>query len=313
MRSWPALLLALAACDALGAGGGGGGSATKMTESGTKHGSAGGFSAQLSSELGKQGVEAASIGNPGPAPKTAPATGSAGSEAQAPATGSATKVAVADVPAPANDTKAAPADTKAAPADTKAAPADTKPAPADTKPAPADTKLGDTKLATPATGQAVATQTAAAPATKGIANRVPVKPSGEQAQIKFDLEPNWERDVGEAGTFSLVVKVPNTEEQRVFYARYSFEDQAAPNDCDSYRKFLEDKKILTVTLNRQRGAACYIEGTDGSGVANYRYLVTYSGKRLLCTGSLYKDQAALGDLRDKVLMQAKKICETLAL
>ena len=35
----------------------------------------------------------------------------------------------------------------------------------------------------------------------------------------------------------------------------------------------------------------------------------------MCRGSLYKDAAstALGDLRDKVLMQAKKICETLAL
>jgi hypothetical protein len=44
-------------------------------------------------------------------------------------------------------------------------------------------------------------------------------------------------------------------------------------------------------------------------------LQTYGGKRLLCHGSLYKDpaSAALGDLRDKVLMQAKKICETLAL
>ena len=141
-----------------------------------------------------------------------------------------------------------------------------------------------------------------------------MKPSAELAAIKFDLEPNWDRDLGEAGTFSLVVKVPNTNEQRVFRVRYGYEDQSAPPDCDGYRKFLDDKKVMTVTLNRQRGAACYIEGSQG-GVAVFRYLLTYGGKRLMCSGSLYKDpaSASLGDLRDKVLMQAKKICETLAL
>jgi len=149
-----------------------------------------------------------------------------------------------------------------------------------------------------------------APATAPAANRAHVKPPADLAAIKFDLEPNWDRDFGEAGTFSLVVKIPNTEEQRVFSIRYGYEDQAAPVDCDQYRKFLEEKKVITPTLNRQRGGACYVESQSA-----FRYLVNYGGKRLLCTGSLYKDSAsaALGDLRDKVLMQAKKICETLAL
>jgi hypothetical protein len=151
-----------------------------------------------------------------------------------------------------------------------------------------------------------------APPTKqgALLDRKPVKPSAEIAAIKIDLEPNWDRDYGEAGTFSLVVKVPNTNDTRVFGARYGYEDPAAPVDCDQYRKFLEDKKVMTVTLNRQRGGACYIESKD-----SFRYLVNFGGKRLMCSGSLYKDAAstALGDLRDKVLMQAKKICETLAL
>lgn len=288
------LLLAVAACDALGAGGGGGGSGAKVAESGTKRGSAGGYSAQLSSELGKQGVEPQTIGSPGPAPK---GTGSAAAVAPTPApvkeAGSAATPVQSPTPANAGSAEKVPANVPDKVAD----------------------KGGEDK-ATPLTSTDTSTpKNMPAPPTpaKGIANRVPVKPNAEQAQIKFDLEPNWERDIGESGTFSLVVKVPSSEEQRVFYARYSFEDQSAPPDCDSYRKFLEDKKLLTVTLNRQRGAACYVEGTDASGVAMYRYLVTYSGKRLLCTGSLYKDQAALGDLRDKVLMQAKKICETLAL
>ena len=151
-----------------------------------------------------------------------------------------------------------------------------------------------------------------APPTKqgALLDRKPVKPTGELAAIKFDLEPNWERDIGEAGTFSLVVKVGELGETRVFAAYYGYEDQNAPFDCDQYRKFLEDKKVMTVTLNRQRGGACYIESKD-----SFRYLVNFGGKRLVCSGSLYKDaaSAALGDLRDKVLMQAKKICETLAL
>ncbi len=137
-----------------------------------------------------------------------------------------------------------------------------------------------------------------------------MKPSADLAAIKFDLEPNWERDVGKAGTFSLVLKVPNTNDTRVFSVRYGYEDQSAPVDCDQYRKFLEDKKLMAPTLNRQRSGACYIESKT-----EYRYLVNYGGKRLMCEGSLYKDaaSASLGDLRDKVLMQAKKICETLAL
>jgi hypothetical protein len=140
--------------------------------------------------------------------------------------------------------------------------------------------------------------------------RVYVKPSADVAAIKLELEPNWERDVGEAGTFSLVVKVPNTEESRVFAVRYGYDNQAAPVDCDAYRKFLEDTKTMTPTVNRQRSGACYVESASV-----FRYMINYGGKRLMCQGSLYKDaaSASLGDLRDKVLMQAKKICETLAL
>lgn len=157
--------------------------------------------------------------------------------------------------------------------------------------------------------------TTAVGAVKAPATRAYVKPAADVAAIKLELEPNWERDMGEAGTFSLVVKVPNTDDTRVFAVRYGYEDASAPNDCDQYRKFLEDKGAMKVKLNRQSGGACYIEGTDQSGLLAYRFLLTYGGKRLMCHGSLYKDPASssLGDLRDKVLIQAKKICETLAL
>ena len=63
-------------------------------------------------------------------------------------------------------------------------------------------------------------------------------------------------------------------------------------------------------MNRQRGGACYVESDS-----MFRYLVNYGGKHLICYGSLYKDAASsqLGDLRDKVVMAAKKICETMSL
>ncbi|HEU0030991.1 MAG TPA: hypothetical protein VFQ53_10195 [Kofleriaceae bacterium] len=147
------------------------------------------------------------------------------------------------------------------------------------------------------------------------APRVPVKPPPELAAIKLSLSPNWDRDVGEAGTISLVVKVPNTEQTRVFAFRYGYEDPKAPADRDAYKKWLEDNKILKPTVDRQRGAAWYLEGTDGSGAAVFRFVVNFGGKKLICGGSLYRDSASnqLGDIRDKTIIQAKEICETLAL
>jgi hypothetical protein len=161
--------------------------------------------------------------------------------------------------------------------------------------------------ASPTPAQAGASMPAA---QAGKGKRVYVRPSPQLAAIKLELEPNWERDVGEAGTFSLVVKVPNSDDSRVFSVRYGYDEANAPVDCDEYRKYLEDTKAMTPTMNRQRSGACYIESASA-----FRYMINYGGKRLVCQGSLYKDgpSAALGDLRDKVLMQAKKICETLAL
>jgi len=144
---------------------------------------------------------------------------------------------------------------------------------------------------------------------------VVVKPSAELAAIKLSLSPNWDRDVGEAATISLVVKVPGKEETKVFAFRYGYEDPKAPADRDAYKKWLADSKILTVSVDRQRGAAWYLEGVDGAGAPAFRFLVNYGGKKLVCGGLLYKDAASskLGDIRDKTVIQAKEICESVAL
>jgi hypothetical protein len=268
------LLVLLLGCSSKGSGGASAASAGSGSSTSVKKGSSGGFSAALNADLSKEGG-----GDTKPA-ETKPA-------------------AVDTKPA---DTK--PADTKPAAVDTK--PADTKPAAIDTKPAdtkravvdtkPADTKPADTKPAAPS-------------------KRGPTKVPGDLAAIKFDLEPNWDRDYDGAGTFGFELKIPNTTNTRVFFFHYGYDDPKAPVDRDQYLKWIADAKIFTPTLNRQRGAAWYLEGTDSTGIPTFRYLINYGGKHLICYGSLYKDAAsnALGDLRDKVLMQAKKICETLTL
>lgn len=146
--------------------------------------------------------------------------------------------------------------------------------------------------------------------------RAHVEPGPALGAIKLDLEPNWDRDFESAGTISFVLKVPGSSDQRVFLFHYGYDLPNAPGERETYKKFLAEQKQLDVTLDRQRGAAWYLEGTDPDGNPAFRMLVTYGGKRLVCSGSLYKDKAstALGpDLRDKVVNTAKKICETLAL
>lgn len=174
-----------------------------------------------------------------------------------------------------------------------------------------DMKPSDSKVVTNVT-PVVPTNVPAPPTSDKP--RVPAKVSPEQASVKLSLDPNWDRDIGEPGTISFVLKNNGTE--HVFSFAYGIDPPSAPiKDRDAYVKWLADQKILNVELNRQRGGAWYLQGTDGTGAPAFRYVVNYGGKGLVCGGLLYKDAAsnALGDLRDKVIIQAKEICETLAL
>ncbi|MFN0250787.1 MAG: hypothetical protein ACKV2T_28190 [Kofleriaceae bacterium] len=134
----------------------------------------------------------------------------------------------------------------------------------------------------------------------------------ELKAIKLSLLPNWKRDVVEPATISLDVDVQSKDVKETFKFRYGYEDTKAPTDREAFKKYLADAKILKVTTDRQRGAAWYLEGDDGSGQTAFRLIVTWGGKRLYCGGSAYKSNE-LGDIRDEVVVQAKKICETVAL
>lgn len=136
--------------------------------------------------------------------------------------------------------------------------------------------------------------------------------TAELKAIKLSLLPNWERDTLEPATISLLVNVQSRDVKETFKFHYGYEDAKAPTDREAFKKYLADAKIMKVTIDRQRGSAWYLEGTDANGHVAFRLIVTYGGKRLYCGGSSYKDNN-LGDIRDEVVMQAKKICETVSL
>ena len=142
--------------------------------------------------------------------------------------------------------------------------------------------------------------------------KAPIAMTPELKAIQLSLLPNWKRDVVEPATISLEVDVQSKNVKETFLFHYGYEDPKAPTDREAFKKYLAGAKILTVTTDRQRGAAWYLEGTDARGQIAFRLIVTFGGKRLYCGGSSYKSND-LGDIRDEVVVQAKKICETVAL
>jgi len=293
-------LILSASCNKTESGDGIGSAPSSGSGSPTKPGSGGGFSSDLARELGSGG--------------SAPAAGSAGAKVAgdppragnvAPGVGSDAVALAGNAAQP--DPAAKPGGDAAAMTGREAKPDPAPPASAGT-PASAGPPAS---AGTPASTGAPAS----APRTRPEAHG-PVKVPADLAAIKLSLLPNWDRDVDEAGTFQYVVRIKGTQSTKTFSFRYGYDDPKAPTDRDQYKKYLQDAKLLMGEIkDRQRGAAWFLEGTDASGLPAFRYLVVYGGKHLICYGSLYKDADAsrLGDDRDQTVIQAKQICETLAL
>jgi hypothetical protein len=279
-----------------------------------KAGSGGGFSADLAKELGAGSAGSAAGSGDSKSAAGAAASGDA-KPAAAAASGDAKPAAGAAGSGDAKPAAAASGDAKPA-----AASGDAKPAAAgsgDAKPAAAasDARPG---AKTDPPGKPVAGRRDANPAAAASppAPHGPVKLSAELAAIKLSLLPNWDRDIDEAGTFQYVVRIKGTQSTKTFVFHYGYDDPKAPVDHDQYKKYLQDTKVMTGEIrDRQRGAAWFLEASDGDGMPAFRYIVLYGGKRLICYGSLYKDadSSKLGDDRDQTVIQAKQICETLAL
>ncbi len=147
--------------------------------------------------------------------------------------------------------------------------------------------------------------------------QTPATPSAEQASIKLTLAPGWARDLGEAGTISVFLALAQrgVGVDTNFVFQYGIEKSGAPKDREAYKTWLAAENIMTVSRDRQRGAAWFLEGKSPTGSAMFRYQVRYGGKFLICGGSLYKDgePAKLGKFRDAVMIQVEKICETITL
>ncbi len=270
-----------------------------------KKGSGGGFTASLSADLAKDG--------PGSGARTAgTATGDSSSSS-----GSAAGAGSAVGAGSAQSGSAAPAAGSATPAagtgSGSAKAVASTPGAGSAKAVAPTPGAGSAKAVTPAPGAGSAKAVTPTPAAgSAAAPRPPVVLTPELKAIQLSMLPNWKRDDGEAATISLFVDVQSRGETAVFRFHYGYDDPRAPTDRDAYKKFLGDAKILSVAADRQRGAAWYLEGTDATGRPAFRILVTYGGKRLVCYGSLYKD-SPFGDIRDEVIIQAKKICETIQL
>jgi hypothetical protein len=260
-----------------------GGASSGGTSSG-EGSSGGGFSADLAKEIGSGSAAT----NDGARPASEPAGGSnVGAPAAAPAI-------AAEPPRTASGSAAT-----EPPPRTAAASAATEPPPRTASGSAATEPLPRTAAAS------------AAPAAMD-----PVKVPTDLAAIKISLLPNWDRDVGEPGTFQYVVRIKGTQSFKTFLFHYGYDDPKAPTDRDQYKKYLQDSKLLLGEIkDRQRGSAWFLEGADASGLPAFRYVVLYGGKHLICYGSLYKgvDSNRLGDDRDQTVIQAKQICETLAL
>ncbi|MBP9089158.1 MAG: hypothetical protein KBG15_23760 [Kofleriaceae bacterium] len=181
---------------------------------------------------------------------------------------------------------------------------------------------GSGSIAAPvAVATVTATPTVSLLETTGVVapapGQTPVPPSAEQAAIKLTLAPGWARDLGEAGTISVFLALAQRglgiDTNFIFH--YGIEKSGAPKDREAYKAWLAAENIMTVTRDRQRGAAWFLEGKSPTGSAMFRYQVRYGGKFLICGGSMYKDgePAKLGKFRDAVMIQVEKICETITL
>jgi hypothetical protein len=142
----------------------------------------------------------------------------------------------------------------------------------------------------------------------------PINPF-ELAKIKLQLRANWLRDTHGVATISFVLTEPSKGEKILFLFEYGYEVDTAPTDREEYKKWLATNKVLSNTMDRQRGVSWYLEGTDANGRGAFRYVAQFGSKKLICGGSLYRDSDSnrWGEYRDEIVGAAKQICETISL
>ncbi len=125
--------------------------------------------------------------------------------------------------------------------------------------------------------------------------------------IKFEKLPDgWEAGAGKLDTFEAVNDSKFPVDNASFVFEYAVDPKDMPTDPKEYAAVL-DKGGFKVTKNEKTANGFYYESEDA-----FRYVVVAGDKRLHCGGSLYKtdDYNKIPAVRDKVVAEAKKICQT---
>ncbi len=186
-----------------------------------------------------------------------------------------------------------------APAGSSAAPADSGSAPAGSGSAPAGS--GSDTAAGSGSGSNVA-----AGSGSGSGGSEMINDPG----IKFEKLPDgWEAGAGKLDTFEAVndSKFPGGD-NATFIFEYGLDAKDLPVDPKEYAAVLEKSGAMEkVTKNEKTANGHYYE-SEGA----FRYVIVVGDKRIHCGGSLYKndDYNTIPKVRDKVIAEAKKICQT---
>ncbi len=127
--------------------------------------------------------------------------------------------------------------------------------------------------------------------------------------IKFDKLPDgWEAGAGKLDTFEAVNDTKFPVDNATFIFEYGLDAKDLPTDPKEYAAVLEKSGVLEkITKNEKTANGHYYESADA-----FRYVIVTGDKRIHCGGSLYKseDYDKIPKVRDKVIAEAKKICQT---
>ncbi len=130
--------------------------------------------------------------------------------------------------------------------------------------------------------------------------------------IKFDnLTGGWQAGDGKLDTFEAVNESEFPVDNATFVFEYGLDSKDLPADPKEYAAVLEKSGVMEKIVKQEKTAnGHYYESAHG-----FRYVINAGDKRIHCGGPLYNDDAhkdyeKIPKVRDKVVAEAKKICQT---
>lgn len=125
--------------------------------------------------------------------------------------------------------------------------------------------------------------------------------------VKFDKLPDgWQAGEGKLDTFEAVNESKFPVDNASFVFEYGVEAKDMPTEPKEYAAILEKSGFKAIKTEKTP-TGMYFESED-----SFRYSVGSGDKRVYCGGSLYKsdDYNKIPAVRDKVIAEAKKLCQT---